>query len=225
MILTLDRLTLERYVATQLDHFFPDGAPVAEIGRYMNRTLERVEYCFTAIPQRYFRHGEQTYFNHLNSDQYAMFLYFLANTLYREGADRQLCDKVFCLNKALHAVDVYYEVELPNIFLFAHAVGTVIGRAQFSDYLLVQQDSTIGGAREEKAGQKNVYPTLGKYVSVYKGAAVLGKCTVGDNCKISAHSLLIDQDLDANQIYICTRASHVIKPNRTPDNVWGQTYL
>jgi serine O-acetyltransferase len=149
-----------------------------------------------------------------------MFLYFLANTLYKEQADTHLCEKLFYLNKLLDGIDVYYEVELPDIFLFSHPLGTVLGRANYSNYFLVHQECTIGGAREANAGEKDIYPILGEYCAIYKGAAVLGNCHVGSNCKISAHSLLIDQDLEANQIYIGTRLNHVVKENRAPDNIW-----
>jgi serine O-acetyltransferase len=39
-------------------------------------------------------------FDHLHSSQYTTFLYYLANTPRRAGAERALCNKLFGLNKA-----------------------------------------------------------------------------------------------------------------------------
>lgn len=53
----------------------------------------------------------------LYSDQYAMFLYLLSNTIHRRTDWQSLCDKLFFLNKALYGIDAFYEVEFPDIFL------------------------------------------------------------------------------------------------------------
>jgi len=223
MKMSLTKRELVEYVTRQLNNCFPDSMPVKKdvIDKHIDLTLDRVGVCFAAVHNRYFQAAGQTLFNHLHNDQYAMFLYFLANTLYMEEVDVRICEKLFYLNKMLNSIDVFYEVELPNIFLFSHPLGAVLGRAKYADYFFVHQECTVGGARSAKSDTKNVYPVLGKYCALYKGAAVLGNCHVGDNCKISAHSLLIDQDLGANQIYIGTRINHVIKKNRATDNIWG----
>ncbi|MBE3119318.1 MAG: serine acetyltransferase [Candidatus Atribacteria bacterium] len=184
--------------------------------------LDRVNACFSAVYNRYFQVEGQTRINHLHSDQYAMFLFFLANTHYKEQVDTHLCEKVFYLNKLLNGIDAFYEVEWPDIFLFSHPLGTVLGRANYSNFFLVYQECTIGAARAAESDRKNIYPVLGEYCAVYKGAAILGNCHVGNNYKISAHSLLIDQDLEANQIYIGTRLNHVVKENRAPNNIWDK---
>ena len=221
MLLSLGQQDLATYVIRQLDHFFPDGRAASEIADGLEAVLDRVERCFRAIDNKYFRVDAQARFNHLHSDQYAMFLYLLANTLYRRGVDQRLCDKVYCLNKALHGIDVYYEVELPDIFLFGHAVGTVLGRARYANHFLIQQNCTVGASREARPGEQAEFPVIGEYVAIYAGASVLGKCQIGDNCKIAAHSAVLDQDLAANTIYIGTRASHVLKVNQSHDNIWA----
>src|SRR5437588_860224 len=62
----------------------------------------------------------------------------------RQVGDPRLAACVYGLNKALHGLDVFYEVELPTIFAFQHPVGTVLGRAHYSNYLLVYQRCTVG---------------------------------------------------------------------------------
>jgi len=105
--------------------------------------------------------------------------------------------------------------------LFSHTAGIVLGRATYSNYFLINQECTVGASRSAGDCNKNVYPVLDEYCAMYNGAAILGNCNVGDNCKISAHSLLIEQNLESNSIYIGTRLNHVIKENRAHDNIWG----
>ena len=60
------------------------------------------------------------------------------DTMKKEGefkrlSKEDLASKAYCLNKALHAIDVFYEVELPEIFFLEHPLGTVLGRAKYSN--------------------------------------------------------------------------------------------
>lgn len=38
-----------------------------------------------------------------------------------------LADKIYYLNKIMHACDLYYEVCLPNVFKLNYTVGSVVG--------------------------------------------------------------------------------------------------
>ncbi len=42
-----------------------------------------------------------------------------------------------------------YKCKLPKIFVFYHAVGSVIGNADYSDYLVVFQNVTINTALDQ----------------------------------------------------------------------------
>ncbi|MDB4480699.1 hypothetical protein N9040_10090, partial [Akkermansiaceae bacterium] len=205
--------SLGNYTASQLSGFFPDGEPVDHLLGYVENALDRVERCFSKNTNKYFRREGEVWFDHLHSDQYAMYLYFLANTMCRSGEDRRICDKIFNLNKALHGLNVYYEVELPDVFFLTHPVGTVLGRANYSDHLFVYQGCTIGNNHGD-------YPKLGEHVTVYTGASILGDCTVGRQCKIAANSILMDQDLEPNTIYIGSPQNFVIKENKSTAHVW-----
>jgi serine O-acetyltransferase len=220
MIISLQKDLLIEYLRNQLDSFLPDNLPSKDIVDCIDIALQRVEYCFSKINSRNFiGPAHQILFNHLHSDQYSMFLYFVSRALFIKGADPKLCTKVFYLNKILHGIDVFYEIELPDIFCFSHCVGTVLGRAKYSNYFLVYQNCTIGSSRQQKNGN-NDYPILGDYLAVYKGASILGKCDVGNNCKISCNSLLMDEDLPQNSIYIGTNKNRIIKTNQNPDHIW-----
>ncbi|MEW5743976.1 MAG: serine acetyltransferase [Nitrospirota bacterium] len=215
MKLSLDRNDLADYVSCQTENFFPDKrSGIREaIVRHLDRTLERVAYCFSKIDVKYFREGDDVFFNHLHGDHYAMFLYLLSNTIHRASGDPAACAKLFQLNRALHGIDAFYEVELPEIFLFVHPLGTVLGRASYANYFLVYQQCNVGS-------NKNVYPTLKEYVSLHPGASVLGSCVVEENCTIGAGSLLLDRNLEKNSVYVGNPKSFSIKESAERNPIW-----
>lgn len=212
---SLSEQQLAHYVCRQLSHSFDDGRPLNAdaIRQLLPTTLQRLEHCFTRIQNKYFFDGEAARFNHLHGDQYAMFLYLLANTAHREGAGDDLPAKLFLLNKMLHGIDAFYEVELPSVFLFVHPLATVLGRARYDDYLLVYQRCGIGSNHD-------IYPRLGKYVTLRPGSAVLGDSVVGDNCTIAAESLVLDRQVDGNTLYIGNPRDFITKPAGAPPAVW-----
>ena len=95
---------------------------------------------------------------------------------------------------------MFYEVILPEIFLVNHPIGTVLGRAQYSDYLTVYQNCNIG-SNTNKPPSLRKSPSLGKYLILRPGAAILGSSIVGNNCQIASQSILIDQKLPNNTTY------------------------
>ena len=142
-----------------------------------------------------------------------MFLYFLANTMYKHDYELSICEKIFLLNKSLFSIDIFYEVELPEIFLFVHPLGTVLGRGNYSDYLVVYQKCNVGS-------NNDIYPTLNKYVTLHPGASVLGDCTIGENSRIASQSLIIDSVLKSNTTYIGTPKKNSLTPNSSKNKIW-----
>lgn len=212
---SLNLNALCRLAARQVDAFFNDGDPVAadELVPSARLALARLAHCFSKVNNTYFFDGQQSVFDHLHGDQYAMWLYFLANQLNQDKAPAAWCKKLFLLNKALHGCDIFYEVALPPVFLLVHPLGTVLGRGNYDDYLIAYQRVGIGS-------NHNIYPTLGRHVTLRPGSAVLGKATVGDNCSIAAESLLLDRDLPANSVYIGTPRDHLIRPQNHIPSIW-----
>lgn len=194
---SLDAAGLAAYAAAQLNAMFPDPDCVAadDLRSAVDIALARLDHCFSHIDNRYFFDGQNTVFSHLHGDQYAMWLYLLANELHRQGGSASVCSKLFLLNKALHGLDAFYEVELPSVFLLVHPLGTVLGRGHYSDFFVAYQRCGIGSNRE-------VYPTLGRHLTLRPGSAVLGGCRVGDNCQIATEALVLDRDLPDNTLYI-----------------------
>lgn len=192
MIQSLDIKTLGRFTTQQLNNSFPDFLiKSSTLDGFVKKSMKRVEYCFSKIKNKYFFDGKNALFNHLNSDQYAMFLYFLSNTIWQEETETNLASKVYCLNKALHGLDVYYEIELPEIFLLVHCVGTILGRADYQDYLTVYQRVTVGG-------NNGLYPQIGEGVVLYGNSALIGNVTTGNNCFLSYGTTVVDNSVPSN---------------------------
>ncbi len=205
MSLTID--ALGAYVARQLSGGFPDRVVTAvEMRPYVQRALERTEYCFSRVRVKYFARDGQPWFDHLHTDQYAMFLYLLSNTVHRDEGDPSLAGKVYALNKALHAVDAFYEVGLPDVFFFQHPVGTVLGRATYGNHFAVYQRCSIGSSVD------GAMPVLGEGVVMFGGAAVIGRCRVGNNAWLSVDSVVMDHDIPSNTAAFGRSPHNVFKP-------------
>ncbi len=72
-----------------------------------------------------------------------------------------------------------------------HGMGVVIGEtAEIGDNCLIYQGVTLGGTGKDKGKR---HPTLGNNVMVGSGAKVLGPFKVGDNAKIAANAVVLEE--------------------------------
>jgi len=216
---TLSEDGLSAYIAKQLNFIFPDKDMIHEgkLKPFVTKALKRIEHCFSKINVKYYFDGKNILFNHLHADQYATFLYYLSNTVWRDSKDENIASKIYYLNKMLHALDAYYEVELPDVFLLSHPVGAVLGRGNYNDYLVVYQRVSVG------ANKNQVYPRIGKAVIMYGGSALIGKCTVGDNCLFSIGTIVMDRDIPSDMVVYGTYPN--INHKRTTKSVMERYFL
>lgn len=196
MHLSLSASELREYVSRQVNHFFPDKQ-IVKMDLYkssVDLALDRLNYCFKHSALKNYFNKNQTYFNHLYSDQYLMFLWFLANTMWENGVDQPLLNKLYYLNKALHAFDCMYNTKLPNIFFVFHGVGTVLGKAEYADFLTVFHNCAVGV-------HDNKYPIFKKGVTLAAQSSVMGACIIGNRVSIGANTSIfktkIDNDMTA----------------------------
>jgi serine O-acetyltransferase len=196
------------YVGRQLDHFFPDGRGEAEralLQPILQPALDRLERCINAV--RLWPHGE---FDHLHSSQYASFLYFLAHTAWQGGAGRPLCNKLFGLNKALNGIDLFYEIDLPEVFFIGHSVGIVLAKARYGNRLVLYQNSTVG----KNHGHA---PVLGDGVVMYPNSAVIGRCEVGAGSVIAQGVSVVNRDTPGQcMVFQGAAGGLVFKPPTRP---------
>lgn len=199
---------LAQYVEDQLRSLFPDGSPYgSELRDLVEEAIRRVDFSFSNIRLKYYSDGKDVFFNHLHTDQYAAFLYFLSNTAYRHGSIA-VASKTYALNKVLHGIDVFYEVELPDIFLLQHPVGTVLGRARYANYLVVYQRCSVGSNLE------HVYPTIEEGVVLFGGSAIIGNSAIRRNVWLSVNTVIMDQDVPPNSIVFGRSPALVVKTSK-----------
>jgi len=186
---------IEDYLTNQLAFF--GGADISD---YLEAAYKRALYCFSRNTNKYFKKG--TIDVH-HTGQYAIPLCYLARVAFEAG-DRETADRVYALNKALHGFDIFYEVELPNVFFMEHPVGTVLGRAKYSDRLFLGQNVTVGG-------NKGCYPTIGENVCLHAGCMVVGDSHLGNNIEVSAQAFIRDEVIPDNCLVFGKSPNLVIK--------------
>ncbi len=182
------------------------------VEKYMPKALCRLEKNFSANENKYYNRinelGDKVaFFDPLHTCQWLIFLYYLANTINKSEKSieaRELCDKIYGISKMMSGADIYYEVELPDLFRCDHPVGAVIGRGKFGDGFAFIQGCTIGN-------NKGIYPVIGKNVSMYSNSKILGNCKIGDNVIVSANTYIKDQDVPDNVIVYGTSPNLVFK--------------
>lgn len=202
--------TLCAYVARQLENFFPDESGISgkTFEPYIDATLERVRVCFDGIKRPKYQQSGQPFFNYLHPDHYAVFLYLLANTMHRTDGNDVLAFRVYYLNKALHALDAFYNAELPEVFMFMHPIGTVLGHATYGNYFCAYQNCTVGS---DEPGNT---PVFGDHVVMYAGATVIGRSKIGGNVVLGANAFVIDRDIPDDSIVMGAFPRLRVTPNR-----------
>lgn len=167
--------------------------------------LERVKKNFEANTNKYYHHEGSTYFNPFHSGQYCIYLYYLSNSIFKLG-NSILADKVYYLNKIMNGCDLFYEVELPDIFMLDHPVGSVIGRAKIEDGFTFSQNCTIGN-------NHGIYPVIGKNVTLNANSSILGNSRIGDNVILGAYTCIKDADIPNDSI-VFGQSPHLIIKKR-----------
>lgn len=191
---TLKPDELRNYVAKILENYFPDKLssqlPTQDA---IGIALSNVQRSFTYIRKKYYNKTNECRFNHLNSDHMIMLIYFLSRYYATLEKNIVAASKFFYLNKILHGVDIFYEVHLPKVFYFVHPLGTVVGKATFSEFIVIYQNVTIGA-------HNSLYPSMGSGLVLYPGTRIIGNCKVGDNVVFGANAFIINTDVPSNTV-------------------------
>lgn len=203
----LSQLALVGLTLKQLQNFFPvSQEEEALLVQSMERVMQRVEKCFDGTTNKYYHRDGEVYFNPFHSGQYCIYLYWFSRTIFEVG-NSLLADKIYYLNKIMHGCDMFYEVELPEVFMLDHPMGSVIGRGTFGNGFTFGQTCTIGN-------NNDVYPVLGCNVTLCANASILGNCHIGDNVTIGAYACVKDQDVPANSIVFGQSPNLIIKQKK-----------
>lgn len=177
-------------VIRQLSNFWSiSDDDINMIIKYENEVLNRCEYYFQRVDNKYFR----LEVNLTHSGQWLLFLYYFSNTLSHNG-QTALADKFYYLNKVMHSIDIYHAVNLPDVFFLEHPVGSVFGRAEYGTNFFAMQNCTVGGNRDRKTGEL-FYPVIGDNVKMYSGSKIIGKSKIGNNVTLAANTYVKDIEI------------------------------
>jgi serine O-acetyltransferase len=179
------RASLIDYVVAQIGHVVPDGRAGdcrTAVERHVDGALARTMACVNLV--RMWKPGR---FDLLHSSQHCIFLYLLANTIWRESRDSATCTRLFLVNKAFNGIDLFYEIDLVEPFFIGHSVGIVLAKASYGSHLVLYQNSTIGRSGSD-------VPVIGSHVVVYPNCAIIGRSRVADGTILSQGSSLINRD-------------------------------
>lgn len=223
MICSLSDNELTSYVRKQLNNYFPDNNIVEDkdIHQAVNVALKRLEKCFEHITINEYHKDGEVYFNHLHTDQYTQFLYFLGNTLWKAGGDERICSKLVNLIRLISGMFVTYKCHLPEVFIFYHAVGSVIGNAEYSDYLVVFQNVTVNTGQSSDG---ETVPKLGKGLFLGAGAKIIGNEPVGSRVSIGVDACVYNQAIPDDYVVTMENNTKTVR-KRVSDKCLSQSFF
>lgn len=184
------RESLLAYVTAQCASVTPDGREAAfraSADACLDEALERLHLCINGCSP--WRPDE---FNVLQSSQHCIFLYYLANTIWRRLGETAAPTRLFLMNKAFNGIDMFYEIAMPEIFYIGHSVGIVLAKATYGNRLVLYQGATVGR-------HKTDIPVIGERVVLYPHSAVIGRAVVEDGAVLSQGVKAINRHVPAGQ--------------------------
>ncbi len=93
--------------------------------------------------------------------------------------------------RLLTGIEIHPGAKIGKGLLIDHGSGVVIGEtAEIGDNCLLYQGCTLGGTGKDHGKR---HPTLGNNVMVGCGAKILGPFKVGDNAKIAANAVVLEE--------------------------------
>lgn len=206
MIIEIPKGDILKGLVRQLTSFFSISDNEIHIIKSLGETVfERCEFSFSKNENKYYSKSGEAYFNPYHSGQYTVFLYYFSNTVFKADSENtRLADKIYYLNRIMNACDLFYEVDLPEIFMLDHPLGSVMGRAKFGNYFAFGQNCTVGN-------NNNIFPVIGKYVTMTANSMILGNSKIGNNVIIGAGACVKDQDVPDNSLVFGSSPNLIIK--------------
>ncbi len=126
----------------------------------------------------------------LYSSFWAVFWYRIAHRLYLKK--HYFLARFFSQHAARRTgIEIHPGAQIGKGFFIDHGSGVIIGETTvIGDNVTLYQGVTLGGTGKEKGKR---HPTIGNNVMISTGAKVLGSFTIGDNSKIGAGSVVLEE--------------------------------
>ena len=216
MITSLGRRELLEYIGKQGDHLFPDGVRIAgkDAEAAFSLAMDRMENSIRTVTLPGYHNGDgEATFSHMHADQYAQLLYFFGNSLWQLNQNKAVCDKLLGMNRALFSLFLSYKCRMPEHFVLGHPIGTILGNADYGDFLVVFQGVTVN---TETDGEGNPAPRLGKGLFLGADAKIIGNRSIGDRVSVGVGSMVYQREIPADSVVFLETESGktVVRPRR-----------
>lgn len=127
---------------------------------------------------------------HLYPGYKAIRMYRRAHRLWKHGL-KFLARSVSQRAARKTGIEIHPAAEIGRRLVIDHGTGVVIGETTvIGDDCLIYQGVTLGGTGKQ-TGKR--HPTIGNNVMISSGAKILGSFRVGDNCRIAAGAVVLEE--------------------------------
>ncbi len=174
--------------------------------------LERTRHCVNHV-----KAWRADGFDPLVSGQYATLLYFLSREAWATHGDAAVATRLFLVNKALNAMELFYEIDLPPVFLLGHTPGLVLAKAGYGSHLVLHQGCTVGRKADDER------PLIEDRVVLFPQAMVIGRCHIRANTVLAPGVCLVDTDTPGDCYVVNGPEGPMMKPARR--EVWRDYLL
>lgn len=121
---------------------------------------------------------------------HALLAYRLAHALH-EKEHYFAARAVSQMARNITGIEIHPGAKIGKGLMIDHGMGVVIGEtAEIGDNCTIYQGVTLGGTGKD-VGKR--HPTIGNNVMIGAGAKVLGPFTIGDNTKIAANAVVLEE--------------------------------
>ncbi len=156
----------------------------------LEKTLEEIKYDVKAIRERDPAAKSDAEVILLYSGFHALLAYRISHKLYEKERFFE-ARAVSQLARHCTGIEIHPGAKIGKGLVIDHGMGVVIGETtEIGDNCTIYQGVTLGGTGKD-VGKR--HPTLGNGVMVGAGAKVLGPFTIGDNTKIAANAVVLEE--------------------------------
>lgn len=120
---------------------------------------------------------------------HAMIMHRIAHKIHNKG-HKFIARFISQISRFFTGIEIHPGAVIGEEILIDHGMGVVIGEtAEVGNRVTIYQGVTLGGTGKD-TGKR--HPTLGNDIVVGSGAKVLGPINIGNNCKIGANSVVLN---------------------------------
>jgi serine O-acetyltransferase len=124
------------------------------------------------------------------SGLHAIWFHRLAHALWKRNW-KTLARVISQFSRFLTGIEIHPGAKIGRKLFIDHGMGVVIGETcEIGDNVTLYQGVTLGGTGKEKGKR---HPTIGNNVLIASGAKILGSMKIGDNSKIGAGSVVLQE--------------------------------